>query len=257
MSGKEIYTRISNNAVTALAANLHITDSNIYVTNTSVLPVPDPTLGIPGIIFVNGEKITYYTVDNVNHVLGQIRRAVDGTGAPEFYANGTIVVDSSIVQQIPNTVFNSNVLLSNTTTYKSTSNVSLNLKLTTPITANVGDHITQLYSDNNIAANLLVIGNVTTSNTVPVIVYSGAITTLTNTVNYNGTAIHGNVLSTTPIGSIFANGNVIVSAGTTVQSGQTWYDIDTAGGYPSYGNGLTKSATVQAKFLLSTPGYIL
>ena len=257
MSGKEIYTRISNNAVTALAANLHITDSNIYVTNTSVLPVPDPTLGIPGIIFVNGEKITYYTVDNVNHVLGQIRRAVDGTGAPEFYANGTIVVDSSIVQQIPNTVFNSNVLLSNTTTYKSTSNVSLNLKLTTPITANVGDHITQLYSDNNIAANLLVIGNVTTSNTVPVIVYSGAITTLTNTVNYNGTAIHGNVLSTTPIGSIFANGNVIVSAGTTVQSGQTWYDIDTAGGYPSYGNGLTKSATIQAKFLLSTPGYIL
>ena len=257
MSGKEIYTRIAQNAVTTLSANLHITDSNIHVTDTSVLPIPDPVAGIPGIIFINGEKITYYTVDSVNHVLGQIRRAVDGTGAPAFYANGTVVIDSSIVQQIPNAVFNSNVLLSATTTYQATSNVSLNLQLTKSITANVGDYITQLYSDNNVAANLLVIGNVTTSNTIPVIVYSGAITTLTNTVNYNGTVIHANVLSATPIGAISANGNVVVSAGTTVQSGQTWYDVNTIGGYPAYGNGLSKSTTIQARFLLATPGYIL
>jgi len=257
MAGKEMYTRIAHNAVTTLAANLHITDSNIQVTDTSVLPIPDPAAGIPGIIFINGEKITYYTVDGVNHVLGQIRRAVDGTGAPAFYANGTVVIDSSLVQQIPNAVFNSNVLLLATTTYRATSNVSLNLKLTTSITANVGDHITQLYSDNNVAANLLVIGNVTTSNTIPVIVYSGAITTLTNTVNYNGTAISANVISATPIGAISANGNVVVSAGTTVQSSQTWYDVNTVGGYPAYGNGLSKSTTIQAKFLLATPGYIL
>jgi hypothetical protein len=256
MSGNEIYTRISKNAITRLAANLYLTDSNIHVVDTSVLPVPDPVAGIPGIVFINGEKITYYTVDNTNHVLGQIRRAVDGTGAPAFVANGTILTDSSIVQQIPNAVFNNNVLVATTTTYKATANVSLNLLLTTPITANVGNYITQLYSDNNVAANLLVIANVTTSNTIPVIVQSGAITTYTNTVNYNGTAIHGNVLNATPIGKIFANGNVIVSAGTTVHSGHTWYSVNSVSGYPSDGLGLTNSTTVQARFLLATPGYI-
>jgi hypothetical protein len=46
-----------------------------------VLPIPNPTLAIPGVIFIGGEKITYYTNDTVNNRLGQIRRAVDGTAA--------------------------------------------------------------------------------------------------------------------------------------------------------------------------------
>jgi len=98
---------------TTLSANLNLTDSNIYVTNASALWNPSAntyttTEGVinniptqPGIIFVNGEKITYWTVDTVNNVLGQIRRAVDGTGAANLHVAGSAVVESSVNQLIP------------------------------------------------------------------------------------------------------------------------------------------------------------
>lgn len=77
---KFTYTRISNDATTTLATDLLLTDSNIYVTNASVLPTPSPELSIPGVVFINGEKIHYYSIDYTNNVLSRIRRCVDGTG---------------------------------------------------------------------------------------------------------------------------------------------------------------------------------
>jgi hypothetical protein len=52
-------------------------------------------------VFINGEKITYYTIDTVNNVLGQIRRGVDGTGAPLTHVAGSRVVDASMQQIVP------------------------------------------------------------------------------------------------------------------------------------------------------------
>lgn len=52
--------RIDGSAITKLEIPLAITDSNIYVTDASVLYTPNPTLLRPGVVFINGERITYY-----------------------------------------------------------------------------------------------------------------------------------------------------------------------------------------------------
>jgi hypothetical protein len=91
----------ANTAV--LTANLNITDGNIHVSNANVFmtPIEHHYPPIPGVVFINGEKITYWTVDRVNNVLGQIRRAVDGTGAPAVHLAGTKVVESGKNQTLP------------------------------------------------------------------------------------------------------------------------------------------------------------
>lgn len=94
------YYGISVASSTTLASNLNITDSNIHVTNASVLTAPNTSLLIPGVIYINGEKITFYTVDLVNNVLGQIRRAVDATGAPAVHAAGSEVVEANLPELI-------------------------------------------------------------------------------------------------------------------------------------------------------------
>ena len=60
MNQNLIFTRISENATTTLASNLFLTDDEILVSDASKLPEPSPSLGNPGVIFINGEKITYY-----------------------------------------------------------------------------------------------------------------------------------------------------------------------------------------------------
>jgi hypothetical protein len=100
MNGNVTYTRIANAYTTTLSANLNLTDSNVQVTDASILPAPNPNMGIPGVVFINGEKITYYTRDTTNNVIGQLRRGVDGTGAPGLHAVNSLVVDSSIQQEI-------------------------------------------------------------------------------------------------------------------------------------------------------------
>ena len=95
------YYAVSAAHTTTLAANLNITDSNIRVTNASVLTAPNLTQLYPGIVYINGEKITFWTIDTVNNVLGQIRRAVDGTGAPMVHVAGSAVVESNLPELIP------------------------------------------------------------------------------------------------------------------------------------------------------------
>ena len=100
MNGNVQYTRLSGAAITTLSANLNLTDSNISVADASVLPDPNPELGHPGIVYINGEKITYYTRDTTNNVIGQLRRSVDGTGAANLHIAGSKVVDGSLQQQL-------------------------------------------------------------------------------------------------------------------------------------------------------------
>jgi hypothetical protein len=95
------YYRVSAANTTQLTSNLNITDSNIYVANASLFAAPDLTFLRPGVIYINGEKITFWTRDTVNNRLGQIRRAVDGTGAPMVHAVGTTVAEMSTNQLFP------------------------------------------------------------------------------------------------------------------------------------------------------------
>jgi hypothetical protein len=95
------FRRISAAATTTLARDLNITDTAIYVVDVTKLPVPNPALLHPGVIYINGEKITYYAVDTHNNALRQIRRGVWGTGAPLKHGLGALVVDASVEQKIP------------------------------------------------------------------------------------------------------------------------------------------------------------
>lgn len=52
------YYKIANTSV--LTANLNMTDTSISVANAAALSAPDITFNIPGVIYVNGEKIVYW-----------------------------------------------------------------------------------------------------------------------------------------------------------------------------------------------------
>jgi len=60
MIGSPEFTRISANATANLAANLSFTDTNILVDDVGKLPIPNPAAGVPGVVFINGERIHYY-----------------------------------------------------------------------------------------------------------------------------------------------------------------------------------------------------
>ena len=60
MNGNVEYARISNLATATLTANLGITDTAIHISDASIFPAANPVFGIPGVVFINGEKIHYY-----------------------------------------------------------------------------------------------------------------------------------------------------------------------------------------------------
>jgi hypothetical protein len=94
------YNRLSLNEATTLTKNLLITDKEIYVKDASKLSEPNLDQNIPGVIFIGGERITYWKKDG--NVLSQIRRGTAGTPATLEYASGSIVVDASGKSAIPN-----------------------------------------------------------------------------------------------------------------------------------------------------------
>jgi hypothetical protein len=96
-----VYYGVDDAHTTTLSANLTITDGNIHVTDASKLVAPNPSQGYPGVVYINGEKIVFWSIDLVNNTLGQIRRAVDGTGAPDVHVAGSSVVETSTSELIP------------------------------------------------------------------------------------------------------------------------------------------------------------
>jgi hypothetical protein len=60
MMGDTGYLRISSANSTALTSALGINDSDIYVADATKLATPDRVAAVPGVIFINGERITYY-----------------------------------------------------------------------------------------------------------------------------------------------------------------------------------------------------
>ena len=101
MINRTHYKRIADANNTKLAKALQITDSEIFVNDASVLPAPDPDNNIPGIIFIDKERITYFTRDLGENSLGQLMRGTLGTGAKDTHQVGTQVVDAGPSQTIP------------------------------------------------------------------------------------------------------------------------------------------------------------
>ena len=280
MNQNPIYYRIAEANTTVLTSNLSLTDSNIHVINASVLPEPNPASAIPGVIFINGEKIVYYVRDTVNNLLGQIRRAVDGTSPQVTHAIGSRVVDASINQEIPYSVTSAYELVSNTGFQTTeTQFVTLGLRLTGNISANIGDIIQQIDANTQVVAGtfraLETVSNVTV---LPVSLISGTVTGLgdvfDSALGFDETGFD-NVISPVyvngePTGTyvrapfilanpqndpnlLGLNGKIYVLPGRRMENGNIWYNsgINTA----TDGQGLINSVTAAGLFLKASPSF--
>jgi hypothetical protein len=96
------YYRMSADNATTLSQPLLITDTEIAVVSAAVLEEPNPAVARPGVIFIRGERITYFERDVKNNRLRRIRRGSAGTGAPAVHATGSPVVAAGQAQAIEN-----------------------------------------------------------------------------------------------------------------------------------------------------------
>jgi hypothetical protein len=97
MLNRSFYKRISSTHTTTLTQDLAIDSTTITVADGSILSNPNPTNTTPGVIFIDKERIEYYS--KTGNSLGQLRRGTLGTGA-KFHSAGAKVIDAG-QQTIP------------------------------------------------------------------------------------------------------------------------------------------------------------
>ena len=101
MLNRTHFKRISQQDSTSLATELKITDDTITLVDASFLDTPSIDENVPGVIYVDRERIEFYTING--NVLGQITRGTLGTGAKNTYSAGTLVFDGGPSQTVPYT----------------------------------------------------------------------------------------------------------------------------------------------------------
>ena len=82
-----------------LTKDLHYHDLRIEVDDTSKLPTPNKYTNVPGVIFINGERIEYLVKEE--KMLRQLRRGTLGTGVKDVNPAGTGIYDQGISKTIP------------------------------------------------------------------------------------------------------------------------------------------------------------
>ena len=77
---------------TTLVSNITANSNTIIVANSQVLtkPINTPTNRSPGVIYINGERITFWDIDTSTNTLSNIRRGTLGTGQIEHIAGTTL-----------------------------------------------------------------------------------------------------------------------------------------------------------------------
>ena len=100
MRGTQTSYRILGSETTRLAQPCSATDDVIYVVDASRLGIPDLTYGIFGIVMINGERITYRTIDIANNTISGLRRGTAGTAA-DSHAVDAPVIDMSVGNILP------------------------------------------------------------------------------------------------------------------------------------------------------------
>ncbi len=134
--------------------------------------------------------------------------------------------------------------------YNTTANVTWRITLGSPITANIGNYLVQ--SGNT--ANVRLLGNVISSNTVAVHFVVGNLTigsdvlTIFNQLNNTYIGTVANVTAMEILGKVDANGNVALVNETITQS-NLWIPLNT-------GVGLEGSTALAAEFIREEPSYI-
>lgn len=84
--------------VTELAKDLNYYDLRIEVVDASNLPEPNKNRNLPGIIYINKERIEYFVKDG--NTLRQLRRGTLGTGVKQTHEIGSSVYDQGISKTI-------------------------------------------------------------------------------------------------------------------------------------------------------------
>jgi hypothetical protein len=93
------YNRITDFYSTRLTKELSLTDTEIYVADSTRLIPPNPGRNIPGVVFVDGERIEFFS--RASNVLSDLRRSTMGTGPASFSEIGTLLLDRSPQQRMP------------------------------------------------------------------------------------------------------------------------------------------------------------
>jgi len=99
MLNRTHFKRISAQDRTVLTQALTKTSTEIKLEDASFLPQPSKVRKIPGVIFVDRERIEYY--EKSGNTLKQITRGTLGTGVKDNYPVGTYVEDVSVNQTVP------------------------------------------------------------------------------------------------------------------------------------------------------------
>ena len=98
MLNRTHYKRLDKAEVT-LREPLNYYDQRIEVTDGSLLGVPNKGNNLPGIIWIDGERIEYFVKEG--NTLRQIRRGTLGTGIKDVHAQGSKVFDQNVSKTMP------------------------------------------------------------------------------------------------------------------------------------------------------------
>jgi hypothetical protein len=99
MLNRTHYKRLNKDKTYVLAEPLSVTDTVIHLVDATGITQPSKSLNIPGVLFVEGERIEYFEVEG--NILSQIRRGTLGTGPRAVYEAGTELMDQSLSENIP------------------------------------------------------------------------------------------------------------------------------------------------------------
>ena len=101
MLNRTHYKRLNKDNVFTLAEPLRIVDTTITLFDATGITQPSTQLNIPGVLFMEGERIEYFKV--VGNKLSQLHRGTLGTGPKDIYEVGTECMDQSDKESIPYT----------------------------------------------------------------------------------------------------------------------------------------------------------
>lgn len=99
MINRYSYKRLDRSTTAFLTQPLTYLDTRIIVNNGDILPIPNRSLNLPGVIEIDGERIEYLVKEG--NTLRQLRRGTLGTGIKDFYEVGTQVNDLGVEQTLP------------------------------------------------------------------------------------------------------------------------------------------------------------
>lgn len=98
MIGRNHYKRLNQEKVFKLAAPLNYYDKFITLETSQGITQPNITDNIPGVVFIEGERIEYFVIQD--NKLTQLRRGTMGTGVKNTYTVGTELMDQGFAETI-------------------------------------------------------------------------------------------------------------------------------------------------------------